>query len=115
MRIGILSAAHIAPRAVIDPAREVEGVEVVAVAARDVGRAREFAAAHAVPHVVEDYAGLCTSDLVDAVYVATPAALHHRWTLAALAAGKHVLVEKPISANAVEAREMVTAGRAAGL
>ena len=113
LRIGILSAASIAPAAVVHPARVVEGVEVTAIAARDRTRAEEFAQAHGIAHVVDSYEALCSSDLVDAVYVCTPAALHHRWTLAALAGGKHVLCEKPLAANAVEAAAMVAAGVAA--
>ena len=109
MRIGIVSAAKIAPPALIAPAKLVDGVEVVAVAARDQARAEAFAVEHAIPHVFGSYEELCASDLIDAVYVATPAALHHRWTLAALAAGKHVLCEKPFSANGPEAAEMVAA------
>ncbi len=113
LRIGILSAASIAPGALVDPARLVDGVEVTAVAARDRRRAEEFADRHDIANVLDSYSALCSSDLVDAVYICTPATLHHHWTLAALAAGKHVLCEKPLAANAVEATEMVAAGAAA--
>ncbi len=113
LRIGILSAASIAPTALVDPARLVDGVQVTAVAARDRRRAEEFADRHDIATVLDSYSALCSSDLVDAVYICTPATLHHHWTLAALAAGKHVLCEKPLAANAVEAAEMVAAGLAA--
>ncbi len=113
LRIGILSAASIAPGALVEPARLVDGVEVTAVAARDRGRAEEFADRHGISTVLDSYSALCCSDVVDAVYVCTPATLHQHWTLAALAAGKHVLCEKPLAANAVEAAEMVAAGVAA--
>ena len=115
MRLGILSAATIAPPAVIDPAKVVAGVEITAIAARDAERAKVFAVEHGIANVVTSYEALCRSDLVDAIYIATPAALHYEWTLAALAGGKHVLCEKPLAANASEARAMVEAGRAAGL
>ena len=115
MRLGILSAAAIAPPALIDPAKVVDGVEITAIAARDPERAKAFAVEHGIPNVVTSYEALCTSDFVDAIYIATPAALHLRWTLAALAGGKHVLCEKPLAANADEARVMVDAGHAAGL
>ncbi len=107
IRVGILGAAAIAPQAMIVPAREVDGVEVAAVAARDRGRAEGFAAEHAIPVVEADYRALCRSDQVDAVYVALPASHHRDWSIEALRAGKDVLCEKPIALNAGEAAEMV--------
>ncbi len=115
LRIGIVSAAHIAPDALVAPAALNPDVKVTAVAARDRTRAEEFASAHGIENVLDTYDDLCATDLVDAVYVATPAALHREWTVKALAAGKHVLCEKPIGANAEDARAMVDAGRQAGL
>lgn len=114
LRIGVLSAARIAPKAVIEPARRHGGAVVTRVAARDPARAESFAAEWAIPAVARDYQALCEADDVDVVYVATPAALHHRWTLAALAAGKDVLCEKPLAANANQAAEMVAAAAQAG-
>ena len=76
LRIGIVSAARIAPPGIIEPARLVDGVEVVAVAARDRMRAEEFAEQHGIAQVLDSYAELCASPLVDAVYVCTPAAMH---------------------------------------
>lgn len=115
MRLGLLAAARITGPAIIEPARSIDGVEVVAVAARSVERAREKAADWGVPTVHDSYEELLADESIDAIYIATPAALHHRWTLAALAAGKHVLCEKPFAANATEARQMVDAADAAGL
>ena len=113
MRIGVLSAAKITPGALIDPAKEIPGVTIAVVAARSRDRAEAFAKEHGIASVVSTYEELCASDDIDAVYIATPAALHHRWTLEALAHGKHVLCEKPISANAAEAEEMVAAAERA--
>ena len=115
LRIGILGAARIAPQAVISPASELDGVEVVAVAARDPARARAFADAHAVPGVAAGYRELLERADVDAVYVALPLAMHHGWTLAALRAGKHVLCEKPLAASAEQATELIAVADAAGL
>lgn len=115
MRLGLLAAARITGPAVVEPSRVVDGVELVALAARSPDRAAERAAEWGVPVVHPTYQDLIDDPDVDAVYVATPAALHHHWTLAALAAGKDVLCEKPLAANATEAREMVTAARSAGL
>src|SRR5262249_41324878 len=81
---------------------------------RDPDRAREMAARHDVPRVHEDYAALLADPDVDAVYLPLPNSLHLPWTLRALAAGKHVLCEKPLALNETEAREMADAARAAG-
>jgi len=109
IRIGVLGAARIAPAAIIRPARAVAGAEVVAVAARDHGRATAFATKHGVPRVLSSYDELVTDPGIDAVYNPLPNGLHGRWTIAALAAGKHVLCEKPFTANADEARAVAAA------
>ena len=108
VRIGVLGAARIAPRAIIEPARDIADTEVVGVAARDGERGRAFAAAHGIPTAYDSYEAMIGDDGVDAVYNALPNGWHGRWTIAALAAGKHVLCEKPFTANAVEA-ELVAA------
>ncbi|HEX5116477.1 MAG TPA: Gfo/Idh/MocA family oxidoreductase [Pseudonocardiaceae bacterium] len=109
LRLGILGAARIAPSAVIGPAKNSAEVDVVAVAARDAQRAKDFAAKHRIAKAYGDYSELLADPDVDAVYNPLPNGLHGRWTLAALAAGKHVLCEKPFTANADEAREVATA------
>jgi predicted dehydrogenase len=114
IRLGLLAAARITSAAVVDPARAVDGISVTALAARSLGRAEETAARWGVATAYGSYEELVDDPDVDAVYIATPAALHRRWTLAALEAGKDVLCEKPLAANATEAREMVEAAEAAG-
>jgi len=109
LRIGVLGAARIAPAAVIRPARHVADAEVVAVAARDRDRASAFAAKHHIPRVLSSYEELVGDPDIDAVYNPLPNGLHGRWTMAALAAGKHVLCEKPFTANADEARAVAAA------
>jgi predicted dehydrogenase len=112
VRIGILGAARIAPIALINPARENTDVDVVAVAARDSARARAFAAKHGIARVHDSYEALITDPDIDAIYNPLPNGLHGRWTEAALAGGKHVLCEKPFTANAVEAAQIAErAGR----
>ncbi len=104
LRIGILGAARIAPAAVIKPARRTGCVLVTAVAARDHGRASEFARKQGIPRVLGSYSELIEDPEIDAVYNPLPNGLHGHWTIAALKAGKHVLCEKPFTANANEAR-----------
>ena len=106
LRIGILGAARIAPTALIKPSKENPEVVVAAVAARDASRARAFATRHTIPKVHASYEDLIADPELDAVYNPLPNSLHGRWTRAALAAGKHVLCEKPFTANAEEAREI---------
>ena len=106
LRIGVLGAARIAPQALINPAKNNAEVVVAAVAARDVGRARGFATKHGIARVHDGYDAMLADPDVDAIYNPLPNGLHGRWTRAALAAGKHVLCEKPFTANAAEAREI---------
>jgi len=100
VRIGILGAARVAPLVLINPARDNAEVVVGAVAAREVSRARAFAAKHGIARVHDSYEALIADPELDAVYNPLPNGLHGRWTRAALAAGKHVLCEKPFTANA---------------
>ena len=114
VRIGVLGAARIAPKAIVVPARENPEVEVVAIAARDRSRATEFAEKHGIPRVHDDYAALLADDGIDAIYNPLPNGLHGEWSIAALEAGKHVLCEKPFTANAVEALAVADAAARAG-
>jgi predicted dehydrogenase len=114
IRIGILGAARIAPRGIVTPANGLLGAEVVAIGARDLDRARNFAAQHSIPLAFGSYAELVARDDIDLVYVALPPSAHREWCVKALASGKHVLVEKPFASNAQDAAEMVAAARAAG-
>ncbi|GGM84609.1 oxidoreductase [Lentzea pudingi] len=115
VRIGVLGAAMIAPTAVIRPARSSTVAEVVAVAARSADRAQAFADKHGIARVHGSYEDLLADPAVDAVYNPLPNGLHGKWTLAALEAGKHVLCEKPFTANAAEASEVAAAASASGL
>ncbi len=112
LRIGILGAARIAPAALVKPARRTGGVVVEAVAARDRDRAEAFAQKHGIPRVLGSYEELIEDPGLDAVYNPLPNGLHGAWTIAAIGAGKHVLCEKPFTANANEARAVAEADNA---
>ncbi|MEU2320758.1 Gfo/Idh/MocA family protein [Streptomyces althioticus] len=113
LRIGILGAARITERSLVAPAR-AGGHRLVAVAARDRSRAEAFAAAHGVERTLGSYADLLADPEVEVVYNPLANGLHGPWNLAALAAGKHVLTEKPSASNAAEAEEVMLAARASG-
>src|SRR6185503_19581017 len=115
IRIGILGAAKIAPGAVIKPAAENPEFEVVAVGARDIAKAKAYAAEHNIPNVAASYAELIRRDDVDLVYNALPPSGHAEWSIAALEAGKPVLCEKPFTRNAAEARKAVGVAAATGI
>ncbi|MBF6353225.1 Gfo/Idh/MocA family oxidoreductase [Nocardia higoensis] len=115
LRFGILGAARIAPAAVIAPTRRNPEVAVTAVAARDRARAERFAGKHGIGRVYDSYPALLDDPDIDAVYIPLPNGLHGRWTRAALAAGKHVLCEKPFTADAAEAREIGALAEQSGL
>jgi len=103
VRFGILGAAGIAPGALIKPASKNPEASVVAVASRRPRRARAFAKRHGIPRVYDSYEALIDDAEVDAIYVALPNSLHVLRTARALSAGKHMLCEKPLAANADEA------------
>lgn len=115
LRIGTLGAARITPKALILPARRLPEVEVTAVAARSVERAKAFAQTHQIPHVYDSYQALLDDPAIDVIYNPLPNSLHAEWSIKALRAGKHVLCEKPIASNAREAQQMATVAAETGL
>ena len=113
LRIGILGAAGIAERAIVEPARELDGIRVIAIGARDPERARSMADRLGVPEF-GDYELVLTHPDVDLVYIPLPSTVQAHWAVRALLAGKHVLCEKPLSANGMTAAEIADAADAAG-
>jgi predicted dehydrogenase len=114
VRIGLLGAAWIAPRAIVEPARQVPETELVGVACRDPATAEVFASQHDIPMAYNSYAELIEDESLDAVFIALVNSHHAPWTIAALEAGRHVLCEKPLGANADDARDMVAASERTG-
>jgi predicted dehydrogenase len=86
-----------------------------AVASRSLDRASRFAADHGIEHALGSVDELLARADIDVVYISTPQSEHLPIGLAAIAAGKHVLVEKPMALNAHDARTLADAARAAGV
>lgn len=121
LKFGILGAAKIADMGFITPSKSHPEVIVYAIAARDKSRAVAYAKQHGIPEVRDSYQGervsftysgphadmvptaILDDPAIDVVYIPTPNGLHFEWALKALAAGKHVLLEKPSTSNAHEA------------
>ena len=113
LRWGVLSTANIG-RTLIEASRAATHAEVVAVASRDAGRGRAFAGELGLKASFGSYEELLASEAVDAVYVPLPVSLHAEWTVRALAAGKHVLCEKPLATSPEDAARCFDAAEAAG-
>jgi predicted dehydrogenase len=111
IRWGILGAGRIATTFCDDLAL-LDGHEVVAAGSRRPGGADAFASRFGVGRVHGSWEDLVADDDVDVVYVATPHPAHHAAALLALDAGKNVLLEKPFTMDAAQARELVAAATA---
>ncbi len=111
----MLGAAWIADRAVMPAITASSNGRLVAIASRDAARARTFATRHGVARVSDSYEAVLEDADVDAVYIPLVNNLHKEWSLRAFAAGKHVLCEKPLGMNAVEAEEMASAAESSGV
>ena len=114
IRWGILGPGSIASRLLQD-AEHAANFSVVAVGSRSRDRAAEFASRFGIARVHDSYEALLADPEVDAVYIAVPNSLHHPMTMRALAAGKHVLSEKPYSRHPEQVVEAFDAAEAAGL
>ncbi|PRX92471.1 Gfo/Idh/MocA family protein [Allonocardiopsis opalescens] len=110
VRWGILGTGTIAGVFTEDLLR-LPGHEVAAVGSRTAESAERFAARHGIPRAHAGYAALAADDGVDVVYVATPHTAHHAAALECLRGGRHVLVEKPFTVSAAQARELAAEAR----
>ena len=115
LRWGLIGASTIAREWVIDAIRAQPGNEVLTVLSTDAKRGAEFARSHRIASSTTDLRSLLGDPNVQAVYVSTTNELHKQQTLAAAAAGKHVLCEKPLAMNLTDARDMVAACASAGV
>jgi 1,5-anhydro-D-fructose reductase (1,5-anhydro-D-mannitol-forming) len=108
--LGRIAGSQIAPAITASP-----GSRLVCVVSRDKGRAEEFARAHGAATALDDYAKMLADPAVQAVYIATPNALHADQVIAAAKAGKQVLCDKPLALTVTDARRCVEECRIAGV
>jgi predicted dehydrogenase len=113
LRWGFLSAGGIASAVAED--FQIAGLSILAVGARDLAKANEFADRFGIPNRHQGYEALVNDPEVDLIYVSTIHPFHKRDALLALAAGKHLLVEKPFTINAREAEEVRSFAASQGL
>lgn len=109
VRWGILGAADIAMARTIPAMAEVPVAEAVALASRDMERAREAANVLGIGRAYGTYQALLEDAEIDAVYIPLPNQLHVEWSVRALEAGKHVLCEKPLALTAGEVASLIEA------
>ncbi|MDQ2840210.1 MAG: Gfo/Idh/MocA family oxidoreductase [Acidobacteriota bacterium] len=107
VRWGVLGVANIAVKKVIPAMKGCTRGEVVAIASRDIGRARRAADELGISAAYGSYEELLADGGVDAVYNPLPNHLHVPWSIKAAEAGKHVLCEKPIALSVIEAQELI--------
>ncbi len=115
VRWGVLGAADIAIAKVIPAVNQAELSRVDAIASRSSDSAKEAAARLGIPRWYGSYQDLLDDPEIEAVYIPLPNHLHAEWTLAAAAAGKHVLCEKPLAMTSADARRMIDACQDAGV
>lgn len=114
MRLGIIGTNFITER-LLEAAGHLEGVQPQAVYSRTQEKADEFAGKHGIPSTYTDLEAFASSDEIDAVYIASPNALHHDQAILCMKHGRHVLCEKPMASNYREVEEMFRASKEEGV
>ena len=115
MKWGLIGASTIASQFMIDAIRAQPDNHIESVMSSSPERGREFAAGHGIPGSTADLDALLSDPGIDAVYISTTNEKHRPQALAAFAAGKHVLCERPLAMSVAGAVEMVSAAKAAGV
>lgn len=110
---GIIGAGKLAELSIAPAIAKDAGSSLVAVCSRDQDRARAFADRHGASGAYDDYAKFLADEQLDVVFIATPNGMHREQTIAAVEAGKHVLVEKPMALSMADGRAMRDAADAA--
>ncbi len=114
VRWGLLSTANI-NKALVGPLQKSARSELVAVASRDLERAKAYAGRHDIPKAHGSYEALLADPEVDAIYLSLPNGMHATWAVKAAQAGKHVLCEKPLVVSLAEFDRVAAAVRASGV
>ena len=112
---GILGTANIAKWCTIPGMKQAESCELYAIAGRSLEKAQRFASDYGIPKAYGSYDELIADADVQAVYIPLPNDIHLKWVKTALQAGKHVLCEKPLAMNALEAKEMYRTAKECGV
>lgn len=115
VRWGVLGVASIFERRMAPAFASAENAEIVALASRSRDRAEAAAERFSIARAFGAYDDLLADPRVEAVYIPLPNHLHVEWTLAALAAGKHVLCDKPLSPVFADAQQCAQAAQSSGL
>ncbi|MDX8046807.1 Gfo/Idh/MocA family oxidoreductase [Gracilibacillus sp. S3-1-1] len=106
IRFGVIGTNWITDR-FLDGASQLDRFQLHAVYSRTDEKAKEFAGKYNVEHTYTDLEAFAHSDAFDAVYIASPTALHSQHAITCMKGGKHVIVEKPFASNEVEVRAMI--------
>ena len=114
VRWGVMGTAMIALERVVPAMQASPLCDIAAIASRSQERAATAARAHGIERAHDSYEALLADPAIEAIYNPLPNHLHLEWTKKALAAGKHVLCEKPIAMNEAQARELIRARDASG-
>ncbi|MER0236930.1 Gfo/Idh/MocA family oxidoreductase [Fulvimarina sp. MAC8] len=115
MRWALIGASRIAANYMIGAIRSVEGSEITAVLSSDETRGADYAKTHGIAQSYTELDRLLGEAEVDAVYISTTNEKHHAQALAAIAAGKHVMCEKPLAMTVSDAADMVRKATNAGV
>ena len=115
IRWGVLSTASIGIRKVLPAMQRGSLTEVVAIASRDLAKARETASSLGIPTAYGSYEELLADPTIDAIYNPLPNQFHVPWTIKTAEAGKHVLCEKPISLTVAEAESLLSVRERTGV
>lgn len=112
---GVLGTASIAAGCTIPGMMQAEGCELYAIAGRDEQKVQSFKEKFGFSKGYVGYDTLLADEQVQAVYIPLPNNLHYEWVMKAIAAGKHVICEKPLALNVKEAQEMYAAAAQKGV
>ncbi len=112
IRWALIGIGDLADKRIAPALNEAKNSVFTGIWARDPQKAQDFAKKHNIPTIYPSFKALL-DDSIDALYVATPPDVHCEYTVAALRAGKHVIVEKPMASNVAECEQMIAEAKAA--